>query len=357
MTQHAERRPLVCLLAAAETSASVLYGLYDVLSTAGAMYGEVTKGVTGDEILDVRIVSATRERFRCFGGVVVEPHDVIDAVDAADFIIVCDMYTPIDRPPRGVYDREIAWIRRLYRKGSIVGSVCSGSLVLAEAGLLDGEETAGHWGYRELFRAHYPKVRFRAGEILCFGGEEERIVTAGAATSWQELALHVIARLRGPEHAIQTAKLYLLSGHSDGQLPYVVFTHRVQDRDALIGDCQAWIAENYGRANPVATVAERSGLKPRTFARRFRAATGYQPMEYVQALRIEEAKKLLESNDANVEEIGHIVGYEDPTFFRRLFKRQVGMTPAAYRKKFSRIASAAVRRCTSSLAEAERGKA
>jgi len=343
MTKNETRRPLVCLLASAETSPSVLYGLYDVLSTAGAIYGELTNGMTGDEVLDVRIVAATAEPFRCFGGVMVEPHDGLDALDEADFIIVCDMYTPIDAPPRGVYDREIEWIKRMYAKGSTLGSVCSGSLVLAEAGLLDGEETAGHWAYRELFREHYPKVKLRLGEILSFAGEGDRIVTAGGVTSWQELALYVIARLCGPEHAIQAAKIHILSGHSEGQLPYAVITHRVQHTDAVIGDCQAWIAENYACGNPVASMTARSGLKPRTLARRFRAATGYQPMDYVQAIRIEEAKQLLEANYANVEDIGHIVGYEDPTFFRRLFKRRVGMTPAAYRKKFTRIAAAAFR--------------
>jgi transcriptional regulator GlxA family with amidase domain len=343
MSKNETRRPLVCLLASAETSPSVLYGLYDVLSTAGAIYGELTNGKTGDEVLDVKIVAASAEPFRCFGGVVVEPHDNLEALDEADFIIVCDMYTPIDTPPRGLYDREIEWIKRMYAKGSTLGSVCSGSLVLAEAGLLDGEEAAGHWAYRELFREHYPKVKLRLGEILSFAGEGDRIVTAGGVTSWQELALYVIALLCGSEHAIQTAKIHILSGHSDGQLPYAVFTHLVQDTDALIGDCQAWIAENYACADPVASMTARSGLKPRTFARRFRAASGYQPMAYVQAIRIEEAKKLLEANYAKVEEIGHIVGYEDPTFFRRLFKRRVGMTPAAYRKKFTRIAAAAFR--------------
>ncbi len=343
MTKNETRRPLVCLLASAETSPSVLYGLYDVLSTAGAIYGELTNGKTGDEVLDVRIIAATVEPFRCFGGVMVEPHDGIDALDEADFIIVCDMYTPIDTPPRGIYDREMEWIKRMYAKGSILGSVCSGSLVLAEAGLLDGEETSGHWAYRELFRKHYPKVKLRLGEILSFAGEGDRIVTAGGVTSWQELALYVIHRLCGPKHAIQAAKIHILSGHSEGQLPYVVITHRVQHADAVIGDCQAWITENYACANPVASVTARSGLKPRTFARRFRTATGYQPMDYVQAIRIQEAKQLLEANYAKVEEIGQIVGYEDPTFFRRLFKRQVGMTPAAYRKKFTRISAAAFR--------------
>ena len=254
------------------------------------------------------------------------------------------MYTPIDTPPRGIYDREIDWIKRLYANGAMLGSVCSGSLILAEAGLLDDEETSGHWAYRELFREHYPKVKLRLGAILSFAGEHDRIVTAGGATSWQELALHVIARFCGPEHAIQAAKIHILPGHSEGQLPYAVITSRVQHADAVIGDCQAWIVANLACANPVASMTARSGLKPRTFARRFRAATGYQPMDYVQAIRVEEAKQLLEANYANVEEIGDIVGYADPTFFRRLFKRQVGVTPAAYRKKFTRIAAAAFRR-------------
>jgi transcriptional regulator GlxA family with amidase domain len=343
MTKSETGRPLVCLLAAAETSPSVLYGLYDVLSTAGAIYGELTTGKTGREVLDVRIVAATAEPFRCFGGIMVEPHDDLATLEEADFIIVCDMYTPIDTPPRGIYDREIEWIKRMYAKGSMLGSVCSGSLILAEAGLLDGEEASGHWAYRELFRKHYSKVKLRLGEILSFAGEGERIVTAGGVTSWQELALHAISRFCGPEHAIQTAKIHILSGHSEGQLPYVTITHRVQLSDAVIGESEAWIMENYACANPVASMTSRSGLRPRTFARRFKAATGYQPMDYVQTIRIEEAKQLLEANYASVEEIGHAVGYEDPTFFRRLFKRRVGMTPAAYRRKFARIAAAAFR--------------
>ena len=121
-----------------------------------------------------------------------------------------------------------------------------GSSVLAEAGLLDGEEASGHWAYRDFFREHYPKVKLRLGEILRFAGEDDRIVT-----------LYVIARLSSPEHAIQAAKIFILSGHSEGQLPYSVVTHRVQHTDAVIGDCQAWIAENYACESPVASMTAR----------------------------------------------------------------------------------------------------
>jgi transcriptional regulator GlxA family with amidase domain len=147
----------------------------------------------------------------------------------------------------------------------------------------------------------------------------------------------MIARLCGAQHAIRTAKIYLLSGHQDGQLPFAVMTKRLQKSDALVHECQAWIAQNYACASPVATMAERSGLKPRTFARRFRTATGYLPMDYVHALRVEEAKQIIETETAAIDEVGFNVGYDDPTFFRRLFKRRVGLTPAAYRRKFTSI--------------------
>ena len=224
------------------------------------------------------------------------------------------------------------------RRDRFFASVCSGSLMLAEAGLLDGADCACHWGYRNLFREHYPRVKFREEAVLCFANDE-RIITAAAVTSWQDLAIHLIARLCGGEHAIRTAKIFLLSGHVEGQLPFSAMTRRVDRSDAVISNCQTWIAENYECANPVAMMAERSGLTPRTFARRFRAATGYLPIDYVHALRIEEAKQLIETESASIsiDEIGFKVGYQDPTFFRRLFKRKVGLTPASYRRKFATL--------------------
>jgi transcriptional regulator GlxA family with amidase domain len=229
-------------------------------------------------------------------------------------------------------------IRRTLTRVAVPNDLVAELLTLAD--LLDGIECTGHWGYRNLFREHYPKVRFREDSILRIAGEDARIVTAGGVTSWQDLALHVIAQLCGAQHAIRTAKVYLLSGHLDGQLPFAVMTRRVQESDAVIRECQAWIAQNYVCANQVAAMAERSGLKPRTFARRFRAATGYLPMDYVHALRIEEAKQLIETESAGIDEVGFNVGYEDPTFFRRLFKRKAGLTPAAYRRKFADILTA-----------------
>jgi transcriptional regulator GlxA family with amidase domain len=334
--------PRVCLLAAATTSPSVLYGLFDVLSTVGAIYPEMTTGEPGQPMFDVKVVAATAEPFRCYGNVMVEPDFAVDALDETDVAIVCDMYQPIDTPPREGYGREIDWIKRMHAKGTIVASVCSGSLILAEAGLLDGYEAAGHWAYREMFRDHYPKVKMRENAIVCLAGEQDRVVTAGAVSSWQELAVYLITRLCGPEQALRTTKIFLLSDHTNGQLPFAVMTPRIQKADAVISDCQQWIVDHYATANPVGRMAARTGLNPRTFARRFRSATGYQPMDYVQAVRVEEAKQLLETSDIGIDEIGNAVGYEDPTSFRRLFKRKAGLTPAAYRRKFTGVLASGV---------------
>lgn len=330
-------RPRIALLAAPETSPSVLYGLYDVLLSVGAVFPDMTTGKPGDAMLDVKIVAAEMEPFRCFGNVLVEPHAAISSIDHVEVVIVCDMYTPIDTAPHGRYPREIDWLRRMHADGSLIASVCSGSLVLAEAGLLEGRQCAGHWAYGDLFREHYPEVSYNEHAILDLTSEDEGVVTAGGVTAWHDLALHLIARLCGPEHALRTAKVFLLAGHEDGQRPFAAMSRRIQQNDAVIGRCQAWIAQHYACANPVAAMTEQSGLRQRTFARRFRSATGYLPIDYVHALRVEEAKQIMETEYRGIDDVGYRVGYEDPTFFRRLFKRRTGLTPAAYRRKFAGI--------------------
>lgn len=330
-------KPRVALFAAPETSPAILFGLLDVLASVGAVFPDMTKGEPGDALLDVRIVAADPAPFRCFGGILVEPHESIDGAEPFDVIIVCDLYTPITTAPRGRFAREVEWIRRMHQGGALIASVCTGSLLLAEAGLVDGRACAGHWAYAGLYAAEYPAVDFDASAILVLGSEPDRVITAGGVTAWQDLALHVIARLCGRRHAIETAKVHLLAGHEDGQLPFAALVRLTDADDAVVAGCKTWIADNYAVDNPVAAMVERSGLQSRTFGRRFRAATGERPIDYVHAVRIDEARSVLESSALGVDEVGFAVGYDDPTFFRKLFKRRTGLTPAAYRRKFASI--------------------
>jgi transcriptional regulator GlxA family with amidase domain len=326
------------LFAAPETSPAILFGLFDVLGSVGAVYPDMTTGEEGEALLELSIVAAQAEPFRCFGNVLIEPTAAIDAADQYDVIIVCDLYTPITTAPLGRFPREAEWIQQMHARGSLIASVCTGSLLLAEAGLLDGRTCAGHWAYADMFASEYPKVAFDAAAILVLSAEADGVITAGGVTAWQDLALHVIARLCGQEHAIRTAKVHLLTGHENGQLPFAAMVRRTDANDSAIVRSQAWISDNYATDNPVAAMVERSALLPRTFGRRFRAATGRRPIEYVHEIRIDEARRILESSSIAVDDVGFSVGYQDPTFFRRLFKRTTGLTPAAYRRKFASIA-------------------
>jgi transcriptional regulator GlxA family with amidase domain len=208
--------------------------------------------------------------------------------------------------------------------------------MLAEAGLLDGQEATSHWSTVNLFSDYYPDVRLRPERIVSPAGPEHRVVTCGGMASWEELALYLIARFSGEAEAVRIAKVFLLGDRSEGQLPFAAMARVRRHEDAAIARCQSWLAEHYDEPHALGRMPELAGLKPRTFARRFRAATGYTPVEYLQTLRVEEAKLLLEGTGESVEAIARTVGYEDAAFFRRLFKRITGVTPARYRQRFGR---------------------
>ena len=332
------RKPIIALLVAPTTSAAILYGLFDVLFSAGTVYLDMVMGEPGADSLEVRIVSADGRPFHCPGGVPVEPHASIEAPDIYDAVLVCDMYSPIHSVPRKDYAVYRDWLRRQHGAGALIGSVCSGALVLAEAGLMDGREVASHWAYAELFAREYPKTRLQRGSILCLTHAREGIVTAGGVTSWHELVLYVIRRFCGLDVARQTAKVHLLAGHEDGQLPFASMNRRCEAEDRVIAACQSWMAENYQQDNPVQRMTDLSGLNARTFARRFKAATGRAAIDYVVELRIEEAKQALEMSDAPVDDIAWAVGYQDPAAFRRMFRKIAGTTPMDYRRRYARLA-------------------
>ena len=117
---------------------------------------------------------------------------------------------------RSMGSRFAAWLKRMHGDGALITSVCSGSLLQAEVGLLNGRETTAHWAYRDMFQRHYPRVSFRNESILCLAVEDDRIVTAGGVSAWHDLAVYLIARFCGSQHAIETAKVYLIGGHSEG---------------------------------------------------------------------------------------------------------------------------------------------
>jgi transcriptional regulator GlxA family with amidase domain len=329
--------PRVNLLAVPECSASVLYGLYDVLSSAGRIWSQITGEAESAPSLSVRIVAPGGEPFRCWGDVPVAPHAALAQAPPGEVVVVPDLAVPVDFDPRGAWPEATEWVRHQHAEGALIAAVCTGSILLAEAGLLDGQDVTTHWAYRDLFARHYPDVRLSLKDVLVPAGSPARIVTSGGATSWEDLALFLVAHCCGEAEARRMAKAFLIGDRSEGQLPYTAMARPRRHDDQAIADCQVWIADHYAAPNPVSRMVVRSGLPERSFKRRFRAATGFTPVAYVQTLRIEEAKQQLETTDWSTDRVGAAVGYEDPAFFRRLFKRHTGISPARYRQRFRGI--------------------
>lgn len=323
----------VAILAMPDSAPLGIHGLFEVLAAAGRLWPRLTGQPGHARQLRPMIVARTAQMFRSVVGIPIQPDVALADAPPAEVVIVADVELPLADDPAQRWSHEIAWLRARMAAGGLICSTCSGSLVLAEAGLLDGRDAASHWSAAPLFRDRYPRVRYRSDRILCDGGLDGRLITSGGASSWQDLALYLIGRYCGAEEAVRVGKIFLIGDRSDGQLPYAAMAQpRVHD-DAVVHDCQVWIGRHYEIEHPVSAMVQRSRLPERSFKRRFKQATGYSALEYVQALRIEEAKQLLEAGDDAVDAIAAQVGYRDPVFFRRLFRRRVGIAPAHYRKK------------------------
>jgi transcriptional regulator GlxA family with amidase domain len=330
----------VLIVAVPETAGSALYGMLDVLLAAGNIWQTLVRTGSEQTLFRVRIVSHTAESFACGNGIPVAPDCSVADNPGASILILPELWLGPDEDIHGRYPELMDWIRRKHKEGSTLYSACSGSIMLAETGLLDGCDATSHWGYQDLFRKRYPKVRFRPEPNLVFADATGRIVTAGGTTSWHDLAIHIISRYSSPGEALRIAKVYLLKWHGEGQLPYAALVRRNPHADSVVRSCEQWLGEHYRETGAIKKIVELASIPERTLKRRFKAATGNTLIEYLQNLRVEAAKQLLESGQLPVDEISVAVSYEDPSFFRRLFKRRTGLTPSQYRRMFQPVFSA-----------------
>lgn len=328
----------VSLVAVPEVSAAVVYGLHEVFACVGTVWENLTGEQNLGRQMTPRIVASSIGALRTTMGATVVADHRFDEAHRSDIVIVGDLNLEPGTEPVGRWAEASAWLRDQYDKGAVICSVCTGSLMLAEAGLLDNCEATSHWSARGTFQRCYPQVLLKLDRLLVPSGLEHRVVTTGGSTSWTELSLYLVARFCGDVEARRITKIFLFGDRRDGQRPFAAMVRPKQHDDEVIADIQVWIADHYPAANPVAMMAEKSGLAARTFKRRFKRATGYAPLDYVQTLRIEEAKQMLETTDDAIDDISSLVGYHEPNSFRRLFKRTTGVTPHQYRRRFKSVA-------------------
>lgn len=328
-----QERLHVSLVAIPEVTISSLTGIYDVFRAFGIL-GSFDPAVPRESPFDVEIVSPVTGTLMTASGLPITAHRQLDEVRRTHIIIVPSILAEGANWRRGRYPEVVDWLKHHHSRGAMLCSACSGVLMIAETGLLDGLDATMHWAYTTTFQRNFPKVRLRLEEVLIATGARQELVMSGASASWHDLVLYLIARQSGATAAQAISRYLLLQWHRDGQAPYVPFAPPTDHGDDVVLQLQDWLAKHYSVANPVEELVRRSGMAERTIKRRFTNATGLPPISYVQHLRVEEAKRRLERTSTPVDQISFEVGYEDAASFRRLFRRITNVTPGEYRSKF-----------------------
>ena len=259
-------------------------------------------------------------------------YTTIDKVSRSHLVIVPGFKGEADTILRK-YEDLVCWIGEMYRCGAEIASMCVGSFFLAEAGLLDGKTATSHWAAADEMRRRYPLVQIQSDRIIT---DQEGVYTSGGAFSALKLILYLIEKFCGRATALVISKRYSIDIDYAGQAHFAVFSGQRQHGDEEILKSQTFIEAHYASDVSMEQVSALCHTGRRNFIRRFKAATHNTPLEYLQRVRVEAAKKVLENEDCSLDEVMDRAGYEDIKTFRMVFKRLTGLSPRDYRKRYSR---------------------
>lgn len=311
--------------------ASAVTGSIDLLYAANAIRAHVSPGAP--PAFSYELVSEHGGHARASNGLLLPEARPMARSRPAQIVVVpgLSLIEPTEfLPALARLSRTVRWLRAQHELGAVIGATCSGTFLLADAGLLDGRAATTTTWFGELFERRYPKVRHRPRVPLV---EDDRVVTTGGAMSYIDLALHFIQRHAGAELAQWCARFVVMDNQRRDQLP-VVMPHYAAHADPVIARAEKWIRANLKRDIRVEDVAANVAVSARTLMRRFKSAQGCAPLAFMQRVRIETAKGLLANTRFTVDQIAERVGYRDDGAFRRLFKKYTALSPREYRRRF-----------------------
>ena len=323
----------ITFLATEGCLSSGIAGLLDMFAIANLWQ----TSLTGDRhpLFDTEIVSPQGQPVLSSGCIRLLPHRATEEVDRTDLVLI-PPFVPL---PDFACEQSSAmreWIIRQHEAQTAIAALCTGTFLLAATGLLDGRRATTNWQFARRFHRRYPAVRLDIEQILT---EEDNLICTGAATASYNLGLMLIGRHGSEELAALCAKALLVDPNRDSQAPYITHHQREGHGDDRVLQAQRYLEENFAHDIRIDDVAAHVRISSRHFKRRFRQATGCTPVRYLQRVRIENAKRRLESTPASIEEITEQIGYDDCSTFRRLFKQHTGLSPREYRGRFQRIPS------------------
>lgn len=315
---------------------SSVYGVLDVFFAANYCQ-DLRYGQGSNNKIDCQIVTIDNQPVFGYNGIQVIPTQSLDFHDVPDVIIVSSSAKMvIDCCGDDIQVSQRAeieqWLNACYNKGCLITSFCTGSFLLASAGLLKGKITTTHWRSAELFRRIFPFIKLDCDQLIVDNGD---IICSGGSMSYIDLSLYLIDKISGKDIASDCAKLLVFDPVRQKQSPYITFTAQKDHEDQAILKAQDWLERYYKNNVSLEALAQEVGLGSRTFKRRFKQATGENSINYLQRVRIEQAKNQLEKTTESINNIIWSVGYEDISSFRQLFKRFTGLTPKDYREKFT----------------------
>ncbi|MES2265378.1 MAG: helix-turn-helix domain-containing protein [Bacteroidota bacterium] len=283
-------------------------------------------------MFNVQLVGLEKEVRLHSGLFSVHTDAIISEVEKTDLIIVPafggDMATAIKRN-----EEFIPWIIDQHHKGAEVASLCVGAFLLAATGLLNGKEASSHWRFADEFRKMFPKVTLVNDRIVT---EQNGLYSSGGATSYWNLLLYLVEKYAGRDMSIMAAKMFALEIDRKSQSPFIMFNGQKTHEDEPIKKAQEFIEANITEKISVEDLALKYAIGKRHFERRFKKATNNSPLEYIQRVKVEAAKKHLESSRKNVNEVMYDVGYSDTKAFRTVFKKITGLSPVEYKNKYNK---------------------
>ena len=316
------------------TSLPNIDGTHQILSEVN----NIRKAMELEPLFKIQLVGLSNTIPQRNGLYTIQPDVLITDVEKTDIIIIPAMHGDL---PQAMQANAafIPWIVEQYNKGAEVASFCIAAFLLAATGLMNGRKCATHWIAANDFRKMFPAVELVDDRIMT---EEDGLYSSGGAYSFLNLLAYLIEKHAGREIAVRIAKTFMIDIDRESQSPFIIFNGQKGHEDESIKKAQEYIERNYQDKITVDQLAGMLALGRRNLERRFKKATANTVVEYIQRVKIEAAKKQLESGRKNVNEVMYDTGYSDEKAFRTVFRKITGLSPLAYKNKYHKEAAVAV---------------
>lgn len=307
-----------------------IVGAYEIFTKANEYWKKAGK----KELYTIELAGVSKKSDFDAGLLTVRPHVNISNVRQTNLIIIPSMARDFQKATKG-NKLLVEWIENQYKHGAEVASMCTGTFMLAAAGLLDGKNCFTHWSAAATFRNFFPKVNLQPDKLIT---DENGIYTNGGAYSFLNLLIYLVEKYYNRQTAIFCSKIFQIEMDRQSQSVFTIFTGQKLHGDEMVQRAQSYIEKNIQEKISIEHLSSKFAVGRRNFDRRFIKATGNTPIEYSQRVRIESAKKAFETTRKTINEVMYEVGYADVKAFREVFRKITGMSPLEYRNKYNKEA-------------------